>query len=102
MIKRLFAYLLPLWMVLALFGFECLTSGVDLSVRRVADQIQVGVTNNTYWYCRFEWSADLQEWHHYKTVFGEPSEPVARSVWFTIKTNEMNQVFWRLVDRPLP
>ena len=83
--------------------FVCAASAVDLSIRQEGDCIHVSTTNNTFWYCRFEWSNTLltNDWHHYRTLFGNPDEPASYAISFTVKTNQP-RTFWRLRDAPLP
>ncbi len=106
--KRTAAYLLPLWMLLFGIAFTCAVDGVNLNVERTGtnqSNLRVYVTNNTFWYARFEYSNDLQTWRHYRTDFSEPGDPIAHSLEFTIKggaTNNSPMTFWRLVDRPMP
>lgn len=85
------------------FAFVCVVDGVDLSIAQENGCLRVYATNNTFWYCRLEYSNTLEsnDWHHFRTLFGDPDEPAAKSFSFLVKTNQP-RTFWRIKDSPFP
>lgn len=97
--KRIIGYAMPLWMPLFMFGFVCITDGVDLKIERSGDTVCISTTNNTFSCVQFQWSPDLQSnnWFPYRTLSAPHGDVFATNILFRVPVNNQ-RTFWRLMD----
>lgn len=85
------------WIIALLFGFECLASGVDMTIERIGSRLRVGTTNNTEGCFWFQWNTTLATngWHDFHGYMaGEFEKPIAKVDFDVTAMDE--RVFWRI------
>ena len=88
-----------LFAMLFMFGFECLTNGVDLTIERSGDTVCLSTTNNTFSCVQFQWSRDLQSnnWYPYRTLVAPHGDVFATNILFRVPVDN-ERTFWRIKD----